>query len=134
MDYGSGAVMAVPAHDERDFAFANTYALAIKQVIGSTLADDTAFDATTWADWYARKTDTQTINSQGFDGLDFNGAFDAIASALVDADKGRRTTNYRLRDWGVSRQRYWGSPIPIFNLPDGGEIAVPADRFTGTAA
>ena len=129
MDYGSGAVMAVPAHDERDFTFANNYQLPINQVIASNNADDAAFDSTVWADWYARKTDTTTINSAQFDGLDFDAAFDAIANQLVKLNKGKRTTNYRLRDWGVSRQRYWGAPIPIFNLPEGGEIAVPADRL-----
>ncbi|WP_101757570.1 leucine--tRNA ligase [Oceanicoccus sp. KOV_DT_Chl] len=129
MDYGSGAVMAVPAHDERDFAFANKYQLPIKQVIASNNDNDTAFDTGTWQDWYARKDHTLTINSAEFDGLDFNGAFNAIADKLESIDHGRRTINYRLRDWGVSRQRYWGAPIPIFNLPDGGEIAVPADRL-----
>jgi leucyl-tRNA synthetase len=129
MDYGSGAVMAVPAHDERDFAFANNYQLTITQVIASNDVSDDDFDATTWHDWYARKTNTTTINSNEFDGLDFQNAFDAIANKLVELDKGRKTTNYRLRDWGVSRQRYWGTPIPIFNLPEGGEIAVPADRL-----
>ncbi|MGK0499447.1 MAG: leucyl-tRNA synthetase [Oceanicoccus sp.] len=128
MDYGSGAVMAVPAHDERDFAFANKYDLAITQVISSNNADD-AFDSSQWQDWYGRKTDTSTINSQQFDGLDFQAAFDTISEKLVSTSKGRRKTNYRLRDWGVSRQRYWGTPIPIFNLPDGGEIAVPTDRL-----
>jgi len=129
MDYGSGAVMAVPAHDERDFEFANKYGLPIKQVIASTDNNDKAFDSSQWDDWYARKTDTRTIQSAGFDGLNFNEAFNAIAQALESENKGSRKTNYRLRDWGVSRQRYWGSPIPIFNLPDGGEIPVPIDRL-----
>ncbi|WP_019530713.1 leucine--tRNA ligase [Dasania marina] len=129
MDYGSGAVMAVPAHDERDFAFANKYDLAITQVIASNKKDDSAFDSSVWTDWYARKGNTTTINSGEFDGLDFEAAFDAIADKLVALKKGKRTTNYRLRDWGVSRQRYWGSPIPMFNLPEGGEIPIPADRL-----
>jgi leucyl-tRNA synthetase len=129
MDYGSGAVMAVPAHDERDFEFANKYALPIIQVIASSRDSDAGFDSQQWADWYARKDDTRTINSGAFDGLDFQAAFDAIASELESKGKGKRTTNYRLRDWGVSRQRYWGAPIPMFNLPDGGEIAVPAERL-----
>ena len=129
MDYGSGAVMAVPSHDERDFAFANKYDLPIVQVIASNNDSDDAFDSRNWQDWYARKGNTTTINSGEFDGLDFEAAFDAIASKLEALDKGRKTTHYRLRDWGVSRQRYWGAPIPIFNLPDGGEIAVPADRL-----
>ena len=125
MDYGSGAVMAVPAHDERDFEFANNFALPIVQVIASNNEQDGAFDNTQWTEWYARKGNTNTINSGEFDGLDFQQAFDAIADKLESLNKGKRTVNYRLRDWGVSRQRYWGSPIPIFNLPEGGEIPVP---------
>ncbi len=129
MDYGSGAVMAVPAHDERDFAFANKYSIDIEQVISSNDKNDSPFDANAWSDWYARKGNTTTINSGQFDGLNFEDAFQAIANELEKNNKGKKTTNYRLRDWGVSRQRYWGAPIPIFNLPDGGEIAVPADRL-----
>ena len=129
MDYGSGAVMAVPSHDERDFAFANKYQLPIVQVIASDDEKDDAFDSATWQEWYARKDNTHTINSGEFDGLDFQSAFNAIADKLESLEHGKKTVNYRLRDWGVSRQRYWGSPIPIFNLPDGGEIAAPADRL-----
>ena len=129
MDYGSGAVMAVPAHDERDFAFANIYQLTITQVIKSTQDDDPAFDAQQWHDWYARKEHTLTINSSEFDGLDFTAAVNAISNKLSEAGKGNSKTNYRLRDWGVSRQRYWGSPIPMFSLPEGGEIPVPADKL-----
>ncbi|MAZ86627.1 MAG: leucine--tRNA ligase [Cellvibrionaceae bacterium] len=129
MDYGSGAVMAVPAHDERDFAFANAYGLPIKQVIAGTAKGDEDFDSANWREWYGRKTDIQLINSGDFDGLTFKKGFDAIAKALIDAGKGSVKTNFRLRDWGVSRQRYWGSPIPMLNLPDGGEIPVPADRL-----
>ncbi len=129
MDYGSGAVMAVPSHDERDFEFANKYALPIIQVVASTVADDPAFDSAVWHEWYGRKTDTVTINSAQFDGLNFEDAFNAIADALEAKGLGSTTTNYRLRDWGVSRQRYWGAPIPILNLPEGGEIPVPADRL-----
>lgn len=128
MDYGSGAVMAVPSHDERDFAFAKKYQLPITQVIASTLEGE-SFSDSQWQDWYARKTDTRTINSGEFDGLDFQATFNAIAKKLDSLGKGHKTTNYRLRDWGVSRQRYWGAPIPIFNLPEGGEIPVPADRL-----
>ena len=128
MDYGSGAVMAVPAHDERDFAFANRYELPITQVIESSL-DDTDFDCSQWQEWYSRKSDTRTINSAEFSGLDFNGAFNAITTKLSSLGKGKVKTNYRLRDWGVSRQRYWGSPIPMLILPEGGEIPVPADRL-----
>ncbi|MFT5082045.1 MAG: leucyl-tRNA synthetase [Lentisphaeria bacterium] len=123
MDYGSGAVMAVPAHDQRDWEFAHKYGLEIIQVIAP--ADDSAIDLDAAA--YTEKG--LLINSGEFDGLNFEGAFEAISQTLVAANKGRVTTNYRLRDWGVSRQRYWGTPIPIFNLPDGGVIPVPADRL-----
>lgn len=129
MDYGSGAVMAVPAHDERDFAFANRYQLPIKQVIASTIADEATFDPSQWQDWYSRKTNSQTIDSAEFSGLDFDSAFNAVARKLASQGKGEAKTNYRLRDWGVSRQRYWGSPIPMLSLPEGGEIPVPADRL-----
>jgi leucyl-tRNA synthetase len=129
MDYGSGAVMAVPAHDERDFAFANKYGLPINQVIASTKKGEDNFDSSNWQEWYGRKTDIKLINSGDFDGLTFKKAFDAIAKALIDSGKGSVKTNFRLRDWGVSRQRYWGTPIPMLNLPDGGEIPVPADRL-----
>ncbi len=129
MDYGSGAVMAVPAHDERDFAFANRYNLPINQVIASTLDGDAGFDAGAWQDWYARKTDTQTINSAAFDGKSFTEASAAITDALVAKQAGEATVNFRLRDWGVSRQRYWGAPIPMLNLADGSEIPVPANRL-----
>lgn len=123
MEYGTGAVMAVPAHDQRDFEFAQQYKLEIKQVIAPK--DGTEVDLTE-----AAFTDKGVlVNSQAFDGLDFEAAFDAIAKALDECGKGRVTTNFRLRDWGVSRQRYWGTPIPIFNLPDGGEIPVPLERL-----
>lgn len=129
MDYGSGAVMAVPAHDERDFAFANQYQLPIRQVIASDLREDPDFDGTQWQEWYARKTDISLINSDCYNGLNFNDAFEAIAESLAKAGKGNIKINFRLRDWGVSRQRYWGTPIPMLNLPDGGEIPVPADKL-----
>ncbi|MBR9804920.1 leucine--tRNA ligase [bacterium] len=128
MDYGSGAVMAVPAHDERDFAFATQYELPIEQVIASTIDKET-FDASQWQAWYARKSDTQLVNSGEHNGLDFKAAFSAICKALQEKGAGEVTTNYRLRDWGVSRQRYWGAPIPMFTLPEGGEIPVPLDRL-----
>jgi len=129
MDYGSGAVMAVPAHDERDFAFAQIFNLPITQVIASTLKDDSPFSRTQWQEWYARKTDIQLINSGEFNKLDFNAGSKAITDKLASLGKGRPTVNYRLRDWGVSRQRYWGAPIPMFNLPEGGEIPVPLDKL-----
>ncbi len=123
MDYGSGAVMAVPAHDQRDWEFAKTYGLPIDQVVTPT--DDSPCDI----DKEAFVTKGKLINSEGFDGLNFEEAFDAIASALIDLDKGRITTNYRLRDWGVSRQRYWGSPIPMLYNSEGLEIPVPAEKL-----
>ena len=123
MDYGSGAVMAVPAHDQRDYEFAKKYQLEIKPVIAP--ANNEPWDLNTEA--FTAKG--LLINSGNYDGLDFNAAFDAIAGALEAADHGSVTTNYRLRDWGVSRQRYWGSPIPMYNLAEGGEIPVPLDRL-----
>ncbi|GLS25548.1 leucine--tRNA ligase [Marinibactrum halimedae] len=123
MDYGSGAVMAVPAHDERDFEFAQKYDLPITQVVAPK--DNSEVDLTTAA--FTNKG--LLINSGEFDGLDFKKAFKAIADKLISLEKGRIKTNFRLRDWGVSRQRYWGAPIPMLNLPEGGEIPVPADRL-----
>ncbi|MBV1930507.1 MAG: leucine--tRNA ligase [Porticoccaceae bacterium] len=127
MDYGSGAVMAVPAHDQRDWEFAKNYHLPIEQVIApiSALNDDTSCDISKEA--FTAKG--ELINSEQFNGLGFDEAFDAIASALAELDKGRITVNYRLRDWGVSRQRYWGSPIPMLYNSDGIEIPVPADKL-----
>ncbi len=123
MDYGSGAVMAVPAHDQRDFEFAQKYQLNIKQVIAPAAGEDC--DISTEA--FVNKG--LLVNSGKYNGLDFNAAFDAIAAALEQTGHGSVTTNYRLRDWGVSRQRYWGAPIPMYNLADGGEIPVPLDRL-----
>lgn len=123
MDYGSGAVMAVPAHDERDFEFAKQYNIEIKQVIKPK--DGTEVNVQEQA--YTEKGILS--NSGQFDGLDFDAAFKAIAKALEENNKGRITTNFRLRDWGVSRQRYWGTPVPMLNLLSGGEIPVPADRL-----
>ncbi|MDO3387029.1 leucine--tRNA ligase [Gilvimarinus sp. SDUM040013] len=123
MDYGSGAVMAVPAHDQRDFEFAHKYSLPIQQVIAPK--DGSAIDLTKEA--FVDKG--VLVNSGEYDGLDFKAAFDSIAQTLKAAKKGKVQTNYRLRDWGVSRQRYWGAPIPMLNLPGGGEIPVPADKL-----
>jgi leucyl-tRNA synthetase len=126
MSYGSGAVMSVPGHDERDHAFALKYELPIVQVLDKTGED---YDLTTWQDWYADKTGVVTINSGEFDGLDFQGAFDAIADRLAAEGKGERTVNFRLRDWGVSRQRYWGAPIPIVYCDDCGTLPVPESEL-----
>jgi leucyl-tRNA synthetase len=123
MDYGSGAVMAVPAHDQRDYEFAKKYQLEIKQVVAP--AKDEICDI----DNEAFVSKGLLVNSGQYDGLDFSAAFDAIAAALEACDQGSVTTNYRLRDWGVSRQRYWGAPIPMYNLAEGGEIPVPLDRL-----
>ena len=111
MAYGEGAIMAVPAHDERDFEFANKYGLPIRQVIQPESGGD--YDSTRWHDWYTARDDVRLVNSGAYDGLDYEAGFDAIAEALETADKGRRRTQYRLRDWGISRQRYWGCPIPV---------------------
>lgn len=122
--YGDGAVMAVPAHDERDFAFANQYGLPIKQVI--ELNELQPYDPAVWHDWYGAKENTRLINSGEFDGLDFQAAFNAIAAKLQSLNAGEPKTQYRLRDWGISRQRYWGCPIPIIHCGKCGEVPVPA--------
>ena len=124
MEYGSGAVMSVPGHDQRDWEFASKYGLPIKQVVKA--ADDAEIAS---IDSAAITEKGELINSEQFDGLNFEQAFDQICSALEQQGKGQRTVNYRLRDWGVSRQRYWGTPIPMINLPDGTEIPVPADKL-----
>ena len=115
MDYGSGAVMAVPGHDQRDWEFATQYGLPIKPVI-KPVADDAEYDLSKQA--WCEKTGA-TINSGEFDGLNFEDAFKAVANALDDMGIGRVTTNYRLRDWGVGRQRYWGCPIPVIHTDEG---------------
>ena len=116
--YGEGAVMAVPAHDERDFDFANKYSLPIKAVIKHTNND------------VLPMTEHGVLFDSGaFDGLDFNAATDAISSALSAKNLGKKRTQYRLRDWGVSRQRYWGCPIPIIHCVKCGEVPVPAEAL-----
>ncbi|MEC8527047.1 MAG: leucine--tRNA ligase, partial [Pseudomonadota bacterium] len=123
MDYGSGAVMAVPAHDERDWEFAHQYELPIVTVINNSDGQPADVSA-------AAYTEHGTlVNSDTYDGLGFQEAFNQIAASLEEKGLGKVTTQYRLRDWGVSRQRYWGTPIPMLNLPDGGELPIPADRL-----
>ena len=121
MHYGTGAVMAVPAHDQRDFEFAQKYNLPIKQVI-APLADE-EIDLTKQAFVEHGKL----VNSAEFDGLDFDAAFNGIADKLEKLGVGKRQVNYRLRDWGVSRQRYWGAPIPMLTLPNGETIPAPIE-------
>ena len=121
MHYGTGAVMAVPAHDQRDFEFAQKYSLPIKQVI-APLADE-EIDLTKQAFVEHGKL----VNSAEFDGLDFDGAFNGIADKLEKLGVGKRQVNYRLRDWGVSRQRYWGAPIPMLTLTNGETVPAPIE-------
>ena len=123
MDYGSGAVMAVPAHDERDWEFARQYNLPLITVIN----DESGQPADVSEAAYIERG---TLTGSGdYDGVGFEAAFDQIAQALEAKSLGKVTTQYRLRDWGVSRQRYWGTPIPMLNLEDGGEVPIPADRL-----
>jgi len=124
MGYGEGAVMAVPAHDERDFEFATRYHLPIKPVIRTSAGDSTPAP---WQDAYAEKG--ELINSDEFDGLDFDSAFTAIGEVLKQKELGAPRTQYRLRDWGISRQRYWGCPIPIIHCPQCGDVPVPDNQL-----
>lgn len=126
--YGDGAVMAVPAHDQRDFAFAQKYALPMKQVVASTLPEQ-HFDANVWQEWYGSKTDTQCVNSGVLNGLDFHAAFDKVGEILQNKQAGAPKIQYRLRDWGISRQRYWGCPIPIVHCDACGDVPVPEDQL-----
>ena len=123
VDYGSGAVMSVPAHDQRDYEFAQKYNLPIKQVIAP--ANDEPCDL----DKEAFTEKGVLINSAQFDGKNSADAFDAIAEFLSSQNKGEKQVNFRLRDWGVSRQRYWGTPIPIINCESCGSVAVPEDQL-----
>ena len=128
MSYGSGAVMAVPSHDERDFEFANKFQLPILQVIDAKGADDADFDTTQWQEWYGSK-EGKLVNSGEFDGLDFQAAFDAILAKLEPQGLANVKVQFRLRDWGVSRQRYWGCPIPMINCEKCGQVPVPEDQL-----
>ncbi|MCX2887838.1 MULTISPECIES: leucine--tRNA ligase [Pseudomonas] len=127
MHYGDGAVMAVPAHDERDFEFAHKYNLPVKAVVRTSAGDEVGSE---WQDAYGEHG--QLINSAEFDGLDFAGAFDAIEAALIRKELGKSRTQFRLRDWGISRQRYWGCPIPIIHCPSCGDVPVPEDQLPVT--
>lgn len=133
MGYGTGAVMAVPGHDQRDFEFASKYALPKKQVIAlkdPRNDEERSWSADEWKDWYGDKTrQIELVNSAEFDGLDFQGAFEALAERFERKGQGQRRVNYRLRDWGVSRQRYWGCPIPVIYCDKCGAVPVPEDQL-----
>ena len=124
LTYGEGAVMGVPAHDERDFVFAKKYGLPIKQVIA---VEGNDFSTDAWQDWY---TDYGVcVNSGAYDGLPYAQAVDAIAADLQSANSGEKQVQWRLRDWGISRQRYWGTPVPIIHCDSCGDVAVPDDQL-----
>jgi leucyl-tRNA synthetase len=143
MHYGTGAVMSVPGHDKRDFEFAQKYALPIRQVLAR---GEENYDVGEWRDWYSDKGDVmRVVNSgHGADGLTSGEAFAHLAKLLEQKGRGKRRTQYRLRDWGVSRQRYWGCPIPIVHCPECGVVPVPNEdlpvrlpdnpRFDGVAS
>ena len=122
MSYGDGAVMGVPAHDERDFAFALKYQLPIKQVVS---VKDQAFNDKEWQEWYGDKQNCVCINSGELDGLNQKAAVNKVAELLAAKGLGEKKTTWRLRDWGISRQRYWGTPIPIIHCDEHGAVPVP---------
>ena len=146
MSYGDGAVMAVPAHDERDFGFAKKYNLPIKQVIERVVfnpspdiprfvdwqtAKEMEFDATCWKSWYAWTGEglVRCVNSGKYDGLNYEAAVDATAADLAAKNLGEKKVQWRLRDWGISRQRYWGCPIPIIHCDSCGSVPVPDEQL-----
>ena len=131
MSYGDGAVMGVPAHDERDFAFAKKYGIDLLQVID---VDGEHFTYDHWQDWYADKQRGVTINSDVYSGLAYQAAVDAVADALEHSGLGEKKTTWRLRDWGISRQRYWGTPIPIIHCAGCGVGAGAGEGPAGRAA
>jgi leucyl-tRNA synthetase len=122
MSYGDGAVMGVPAHDERDFAFAKKYGIDILEVVH---VDGEQYSYDHWQEWYADKQRGVTINSDNFSGLKYPDAVNAVAKALAAKGLGEKKTTWRLRDWGISRQRYWGTPIPIIHCEEHGPVPVP---------
>jgi len=122
MSYGDGAVMGVPAHDERDFAFALKYDLPIKQVVS---VKDQAFNDKEWQEWYGDKQNCVCISSGELDGLNQKAAVNKVAELLAAKGLGEKKTTWRLRDWGISRQRYWGTPIPIIHCDEHGAVPVP---------
>ena len=132
MGYGEGAVMAVPAHDERDFEFAKKYRLPIKQVISaptkSQSESHSEFSTEQWQEWYSSKEGV-CVNSGRYDGMNFQTAVDAIASDLSALDLGDKKTRFRIRDWGISRQRYWGCPIPLIHCSTCGVVPVPDEQL-----
>jgi len=128
LTYGEGAVMGVPAHDERDFHFAKKYGLPIKQVINTQAADTGAFTTDHWQPWYESKSGV-CVNSGNYNGLGYHEAVDAIAADLKAKGLGDKQVLWRLRDWGISRQRYWGTPIPVIHCGGCGDVPVPDDQL-----